>query len=135
MEPVTLVDANILIDLFTDDPAWAEWSESHLIQQARVGPVGINPVIYAEASIAYRAEVSFKAALEPLSLTQWELPFAAGFLAGKAFLEYRRSGGERRSPLPDFYIGAHAMTNNLIVLTRDPQRYRRYFPAVPLICP
>lgn len=132
---MTLVDANILIDLFTNDPAWADWSEAHLIQQALKGPVGINPVIYAEASIAYRTEASFKAALEPLRLSQWELPFAAGFLAGKAFLEYRRRGGERSSPLPDFYIGAHAMTEKSAVLTRDPQRYRRYFPTVPIICP
>lgn len=132
---MTLVDANILIDLFTGDPDWADWSAEQLAVQFSLGSVGINPIIYAESSIAYRKEQSFRSALNTLNLISWDLPYAAAFLAGKAFVKYRRSGGERRSPLPDFYIGAHAMVSKLSVLTRDPQRYRTYFPDVKLICP
>jgi len=132
---MTLVDANILIDLFTDDPVWAEWSGRELTRSAAEGMVGINPVIYAEASVAFSSQIRFDQALRPLELTRWELPYAAGFGAGKAFLAYRREGGERRSPLPDFYIGAHAAIGRLQLLTRDPRRYRKYFPGVTLICP
>jgi len=132
---MTLVDANILIDLFTDDPLWAVWSAERLIECSEAGLVGINPIIYAEASVAYRNQTAFDVALNPLDLVRWELPYAAGFRAGKAFLDYRRSGGERRSPLPGFYIGAHAAVSQLRVLTRDPTRYRRYFSEVELIAP
>ncbi len=132
---MTLVDANILIDLFTDDPTWAEWSGRELVRSSGKGIVGINPVIYAEASIAFSSRARFDEALRPLALAQWELPYAAGFAAGKAFLAYRREGGERRSPLPHFYIGAHAEVGGLRLLTRDPRRYRKYFPAVTLVSP
>lgn len=132
---MTLVDANILIDLFTDDPQWSVWSAERLIECSKVGLIGINPIIYAEASVAYRTQTAFDAALNPLSLIRWDLPYAAGFRAGKAFLDYRHNGGERRSPLPDFYIGAHAAVSKLKVLTRDPTRFRRYFPEVELIAP
>lgn len=132
---MTLVDANILIDLFTDDPEWSDWSEAQLIEQSRHGMIGINPIIYAEVSIAYRTEAAFAAALAPLGLKRWELPYSAGFRAGKAFLEYRRNGGERPLPLPDFYIGAHAEASHFSILTRDPRRFRRYFPKVELITP
>jgi len=132
---MTLVDANILIDLFTDDPQWSVWSAERLIECSEVGLVGINPIIYAEASVAFRTQTAFDAALNPLSLIRWDLPYVAGFRAGKAFLDYRRNGGERRSPLPDFYIGAHAAVSKLKVLTRDPTRFRRYFPEVELIAP
>jgi predicted nucleic acid-binding protein len=132
---MTLVDANILIDLFTDDPEWSNWSEAQLIEQSRYGLIGINPIIYAEASIAYRTEEAYEAALDPLGLTRWAMPYSAGFNAGKAFLRYRRSGGERTLPLPDFYIGAHAAVSQLRILTRDARRFRRYFPKVELITP
>lgn len=132
---MTLVDANILIDLFTDDREWAEWSAEALTRASAEGAVGINPVIYAEASIAFTTQVLFEASLCPLELTRWDLPYNAGFRAGKAFLAYRRKKGERRSPLPDFYIGAHAAENGLRLLTRDPRRYRKYFPEVDLIVP
>jgi len=132
---MTLVDANILIDLFTEDPNWSDWSEAQLIEQSRYALIGINPIIYAEASIAYRTKAAYDSALNPLCLTRWELPYPAGFRAGKAFLKYRRSGGERALPLPDFYIGAHAEVSHLKILTRDPSRFRHYFPEVELITP
>lgn len=132
---MTLVDANILIDLFTDDSEWADWSASALTDCAASGTCGINPVIYSEASIAFGTESQYEAALLPLGLLRWGLPYNAGFRAGKAFLTYRRKGGEKRTPLPDFYIGAHAEANGIQILTRDPSRYRHYFPKVRLVCP
>lgn len=132
---MTLVDANILIDLFTDDPEWAEWSARALTECADGGACGINPIIYAEASIAFGTESHYEAALLPLELLRWDLPYNAGFRAGKAFLAYRRKGGEKLTPLPDFYIGAHAESNGFQILTRDPSRYRHYFPKVHLVCP
>ena len=130
-----LVDANILIDLFTNDTEWSDWSEAQLIEQSRNGPLGINPIIYAEASIAYISESAYESALAPLGLMRWKIPYSAGFKAGKAFLEYRRNGGERLLPLPDFFIGAHADAANFKILTRDPRRFRHYFPNVELIAP
>ena len=132
---MTLVDANVLIDLMTNDPNWADWSEEQLVACAAQGDVGINPVIFAEVSVAYTTEEKFEAALGRLHLLRWELPYAAGFRAGKAFLAYRRQGGDKRSPLPDFYIGAHAEVSQYRLLTRDPRRYRSYFPSLHLICP
>ena len=132
---MTLVDANVLIDLFTEDPSWFSWSLDALTRSISDGITGINPIIYAEASVSYLAECDFASALDTLNLVWWELPYGAAFLAGKAFVSYRRNGGERRSPLPDFYIGAHAQASGLRVLTRDPTRYRTYFPDVNLICP
>lgn len=132
---MTLVDSNILIDIFTDDPDWADWSANALITSGAEGTVGINPIVYAEISVAFEVEEQFEKALQKLGLSLWELPYPAGFLAGKAFLSYRSKGGERRSPLPDFYIGAHAVTSELNLLTRDYQRYRTYFPTAKLIHP
>lgn len=132
---MTLVDSNVLIDIFTNDPAWADWSAKALTDCATEAAVGINPVIYAEVSVAFNTEQLLEASLLPLGLFRWTLPYSAGFRAGKAFLTYRRQGGDKLSPLPDFYIGAHAEVNHLQVLTRDPRRYRHYFPKVHLICP
>jgi len=132
---MTLVDANILIDLFTDDPEWGDWSAKALTDCASRGACGINPVIYAEASIAFASESLYEAALLSLGLLRWDLPYHAGFRAGKAFLAYRRQGGEKLSPLPDFYIGAHAEAKGFKILTKDPRRYRHYFSGVPLVCP
>jgi len=132
---MVLVDANILIDLFTNDPDWADWSEQALADAASHGEVLINPVIYAEVSIAFKNARRLDKALEDLEIGRSVLPYAAGFLAGKAFMEYRKRGGLKRSPLPDFYIGAHALHDGLKLLTRDPTRYRTYFPAVEVISP
>lgn len=132
---MVLIDANVLIDLFTDDPEWADWSEQALADAAGSGEVLINPIIYAEVCIAFTDARNLDTALRQTGITRVELPYPAGFLAGKAFLKYRKRGGSKRSPLPDFYIGAHAETTRLKLLTRDPRRYRTYFPKVKLICP
>ncbi len=130
-----LIDANVLIDLFTDDSEWADWSENALSEAASTGELLINPIIYAEVSIAFTVGGKLDKALEQTSIMRTELPYPAAFLAGKAFMEYRRRGGLKRSPLPDFYIGAHAQHGALSLLTRDPRRYRTYFPEVKLLCP
>lgn len=132
---MVLVDTNVLLDILTDDPGWREWSERELLRCAEFQDLAINPIIYAELAAAYRRQSELDDALDGLPLERLELPYAAGFLAGHAFGQYRRKGGERRSPLPDFYIGAHAQHQGLVVLTRDAKRYRNYFPKVRLICP
>ncbi len=132
---MVLVDANVLIDLFTDDPEWGDWSREALLEAAGRGQIGINPIIYAEVSIAFAHHAKLDAALVELALVRCELPYAAGFLAGKAFLKYRRRQGTKHAPLPDFYIGAHAEIAEFELLTRDTTRYASYFPRVQLICP
>ncbi len=132
---MVLIDANVLIDLFTNDPDWADWSEQALADAATTGELLINPIIYAEVSVAFTHARPLDDALGRAGISRVDLPYPAAFLAGKAFLEYRKRGGLKRSPLPDFYIGAHALQDRLKLLTRDPQRYRTYFPAVELICP
>jgi predicted nucleic acid-binding protein len=130
-----LVDSNVLLDIATGDPAWSEWSAEALAQAAERYPLVINPIVYAEVSIGYDKIEALDEAL-PVALYRREpLPWEAAFLAGKCFLRYRRRGGQRRSPLPDFYIGAHAAVRGLALLTRDAGRYRTYFPRVPLITP
>jgi predicted nucleic acid-binding protein len=129
-----VVDSNVLLDLFTDDPEWAAWSEAHLAEAFDAGQVVINPIVYAEISVAFERIETLEAAL-PERLRREDLPWEAAFLAGKCFLEYRRRGGMRRSPLPDFYIGAHAAVTGRALLTRDATRYRSLLPALPLICP
>jgi predicted nucleic acid-binding protein len=131
----TLVDANVLLDVLTEDAEWLDWSASMLEQAAHQGPLVINPVIYAEASIGFTRIEDLDEALPPSYYRRAELPWAAGFLAGKAFLHYRRGGGVRRAPLPVFYIGAHAAIAGLTLLTRDVRRYRKYFPTVRLSAP
>jgi len=130
-----LVDANVLIDLFTNDPGWVDWSEEALANAAGEGTLQINPIIYAEVSIAFKQATPLDRALEELRIARLDLPYPAGILAGRAFLAYRKRGGLKRSPLPDFYIGAHAVVEGLKLLTRDPNRYRTYFPNLDLICP
>lgn len=130
-----LVDSNILIDLFTDDPGWADWSAQALQRAAEQYQPAINPIIYAELAPAFQSRERLDQALAPLQFHFSTLPYAAGFLAARAYLRYRKKGGDRRSPLPDFYIGAHAASKNLPLLTRDPKRYRTYFPQVQLITP
>lgn len=128
------MDSNVLLDLFTDDPKWAPWSESRLAEAFDAGQVIINPIVYAEISVAFERIETLDDALPP-QLEREQLPWEAGFLAGKCFLAYRRRGGTRRSPLPDFYIGAHAAVTGRALLTRDPGRYRSLLPALALISP
>ena len=130
-----LVDSNVLIDIISGDAVWAAWSEAALVDAADRDDLAINPIIYAEISIAFPTERALETALRPAGLQRLPLPFGAAFVAGKAFLEYRRRGGVRTSPLPDFYIGAHAAVSGLSLLTCDAGRYRGYFPKVPLISP
>ena len=130
-----LVDANILIDIATDDPNWAKWSADALEHAGRGRQLVINPLIYAEVSVAF-SRIEDLDQLLPSGLFQREdLPWEAGFLAGKAYLGYRRRGGARTSPLPDFYISAHAAVRDYALLTRDAARYATYFPTVQLITP
>jgi predicted nucleic acid-binding protein len=130
-----LVDSNVILDILTEDQTWFEWSSGQLADCAEQGNLLINPIIYAEISIGFTQHAELDAAL-PQSFFQREpLPYEAAFLAGKAFLAYRQRGGERRSPLPDFYIGAHAMVAGHTLLTRDATRYRTYFPEMTLIAP
>jgi predicted nucleic acid-binding protein len=130
-----LVDANVILDVVTDDPRWAEWSADQLAQAADRSRLAINPIIYAEVSIGYQRIEDLDAVLSSIDFLRLPLPYTAGFLAGKCFLRYRQAGGSRRSPLPDFYIGAHAAVDSLPLLTRDARRYRTYFPTLGLIAP
>ncbi|WP_221032196.1 type II toxin-antitoxin system VapC family toxin [Actomonas aquatica] len=130
-----LVDTNVLIDVLADDPDWAEWSEAQLIAAIKQEELAINPIIYAELAVAYRTAAGLEKALKHWPLTRLELPYDAGFLAAHAFRVYRQRGGTKHRPLPDFYIGAHAQTSGLRLLTRDGSRYASYFPRVPLITP
>jgi hypothetical protein len=130
----TLVDSNVLLDLFTADPRWCDWSETQLADALDRAEILINPIIYAEISIGFERIEELERAL-PDELKREALPWEAAFLAGKCFLEYRRRGGQKRSPLPDFYIGAHAAVTGRALLTRDPQRYRSLFPRLELIAP
>ncbi len=134
MTPV-LVDANVLIDIATDDPDWAGWSTAALARAGQGARLVINPLIYAEVSVAHSRIETLDAVLPEAVFAREPLPWAAGFLAGKAFVAYRRRGGVRRSPLPDFYIGAHAAVRGYRLLTRDRARYATYFPKLALIAP
>ena len=130
-----LVDSNVLLDIATNDPNWSDWSERALAECAEHAALIINPIIYAEVSISYTTVEALEVAL-PSALYQREaLPWEAGFLAGKVFMMYRRRGGLRNSPLPDFYIGAHAAVGHLALLTRDAAGYRSYFPTVEILAP
>ena len=133
--PGTLVDSSVLLDIFTEDEEWLDWSSSMLEQAAQAGPVIINPIIYAEVSVRFPRIEDLDEALPAEHRRRAPLPWAAGFLAGHAFQKYRRSGGVRRSPLPDFYIGAHAALAGLTLLTRDARRYRNYFPTLRIVAP
>jgi predicted nucleic acid-binding protein len=131
----TLVDSNILLDVATSDPTWAEWSAMALETVANESVLAINALIYAEVSIGYGRVEELEQAIPSTMFRREPLPYEAAFLAGKVFLQYRRRGGVRGSPLPDFYIGAHAAVSDFRILTRDPRRYRTYFPTVDLIVP
>ena len=130
-----LVDSNIILDVFLDDPNWAEWSESKLVKFSSITKLFINPVVYAEVSIGFQRIEELEFALIHTGFQMLEIPKEALFLAGKAFLSYRKNKGTKRSPLPDFYIGAQAAILKMDLITRDPSRYRTYFPTVQLITP
>jgi predicted nucleic acid-binding protein len=130
-----LVDSNVLLDVATEDARWGEWSSSALARVADTDPLAINPLIYAEVSIRYETIEELEEVLPAEAFRREALPYEAGFLAGKAFLAYRRRGGRRSSPLPDFYIGAHAAVSGYRLLTRDASRYRTYYPSLDLIAP
>ncbi|KRE17920.1 DNA-binding protein [Bosea sp. Root381] len=130
-----LVDSNVLLDVMTEDPHWFAWSAQALEQAADSARLVINPVIYAEVSVRYSRIEDLDAALPKEMIEREEVPYAAAFLAGKSFLSYRRRGGAKLSPLPDFFIGAHAAVAGYRLMTRDATRYRSYFPTVQLITP
>ena len=130
-----LVDSNVLLDVMTEDPEWFSWSSDALAQAAETDILIINPLVYAEVSVRFERIEELEAALPLTFFRRDELPWEAGFLAGKCFRLYRRRGGARRSPLPDFYVGAHAAIRGHALLTRDGTRYRTYFPRLELIAP
>jgi predicted nucleic acid-binding protein len=130
-----LVDSNVLLDVATRDATWGDWSARALAECADQTTLVIDPIIYAEVSIGFSTVEGLNAALPVESYVRENLPWEAGFLAGKCFLTYRRRGGLRTTPLPDFYIGAHAAIENLALLTRDAARYKTYFPSVELLGP
>ena len=132
---MVLADSNVLLDIFGEDPAWSSWSKHVLRDALAIGAVGINPLIYAEISVRFEDRASLDAGLEELMLERLNLPYEAAFVAGRAFRRYRRAGGVRSSPLPDFFVGAHAEVADFTVLTRDVSRFRTYFPTVRLISP
>ena len=130
-----LVDTNVILDVLSDDPVWAEWSQGEMDALAMRGDLAINPVIYAEMSLAFARVEELEAFVASGEFKLLELPREALFLAGKAFLAYRGQGGTRTGVLPDFFIGAHAAVMDLPLLTRDSARYRTYFPGIQLIAP
>ncbi|MEX1043354.1 MAG: type II toxin-antitoxin system VapC family toxin [Acidimicrobiia bacterium] len=130
-----LVDTNVFLDIATRDPEWYDWSSSALAHAADRNVACINPIIYAEVSLAFDSIERLDTALPPDLYQRRPLPYAAGFLTGRAFADYRRRGGTKTTPLPDFYIGAHAAVEGLDLLTRDSRGYRTYFPTVRLIAP
>ena len=130
-----LFDTNVLLDIATVDPVWLPWSEKEVRIAAARGPILINPIIYAELAPAFATAADLDQWLDPAVFRRLPLPYAAGWIAAQAFLRYRRSGGAKTSPLPDFYIGAHAEVEGHTLVTRDAARYRTYFPNVLLIAP
>jgi hypothetical protein len=130
-----LVDSNVILDVLTEDAAWYAWSSSALERCANESTLCINPIIYAEVSIGFEKIEELEAALPPDTFRRLHLPLDAAFLAGKAFVKYRKQGGLRTSTLPDFFIGAHAAVAGLRLLTRDDRRYRAYFPTVTFVSP
>lgn len=130
-----LVDSNILLDVFVDDPEWADWSLGQLEKWGDLQPLYINPIIYAEISIGFLKIETLEEALAGSGFRMIQIPKEALFLAGKVFLQYRKKRGTKTTTLPDFFIGAHAAVAKLSLLTRDIRRYKTYFPTVELIYP
>jgi predicted nucleic acid-binding protein len=132
---VTLVDTNVLLDLATNDEAWADWSIARLEERSLRGPLLINDIIYAELSVRYARIEDLNGFIKEAGLELISIPREALFLAGKVFSQYRKAGGTRTGVLPDFFIGAHAAVSKLSLLTRDVGRYRTYFPTAALLTP
>jgi predicted nucleic acid-binding protein len=130
-----LVDTNVFVDVWTADPKWGEWSAGALARAAETDTLAVNPVIYAELSIGFETESELEQVLSGAGVRRQPLPFRAGWLAARAFAVYRRRGGQRTAPLPDFFIGAHAEAEGHVLLTRDAARIRTYFPDVRLLAP
>jgi predicted nucleic acid-binding protein len=130
-----LVDSNVILDIFLDDPKWADWSESVLSEYSVYTTLYINSIIYTEISVAFKKIEDLESALNKGGFHMLEIPKEALFLAGKVYLKYRKGKGIRKSPLPDFYIGAQAAVLGIDLITRDVARYRTYFPTVRVICP
>ena len=130
-----LVDSNVLLDVFTQNKAWFEWSSATLEQSAERDLLYINPIIYSEISVGFKRIEELESALPSDYIQRDDLPYEAAFLAGKCFLKYRKAGGAKRSPLPDFYIGAHAAIKGWSILTRDKRRYQIYFLTLRVIAP
>jgi len=130
-----LVDSNVILDIFLDDPEWADWSESALENYSEYTTLYINAIIYTEVSVGFKKIEELESALHKGGFQILEIPREALFLAGKAYLKYKRVKGTKKSPLPDFYIGAQAAVLDLDLITRDDGRYRTYFPTVRIICP
>jgi predicted nucleic acid-binding protein len=130
-----LVDTNVLVDVLQNDPQWADWSIGQLRAQAQLHELAINPVIYAELSLSFSTFEALDGAVDTMELAMREVPRPALFLAGRAYLQYRRRGGAKAQVLPDFYIGAHAAVEGWSLLTRDASRFRTYFPSLEVIAP
>ena len=130
-----LVDTNVLVDVLQNDPQWADWSMAQLQAQSKVHRLSINPIIYAELSLTFSTVEALDAVISCMELDLLDIPKPALFLAGKAFVQYRRGGGARTNVLADFFIGAHAAVSGLPVLTRDMRRYQSYFPSINLVTP
>jgi len=130
-----LVDTNVLVDVLQDDPEWAEWSVQQLRAQSQIHRLIINPIVYAELSVTFATIEALDKVLDQMELEIVQLSKPALFLAGQAFLKYRRGGGTKTNVLSDFFIGAHAAVLRVPVLTRDVTRYKHYFPGLKLICP
>lgn len=135
LSPPTLVDSCVLIDVLANDPDWAEWSLEKLDVLGQQAPLVINPIILAEISPRFDRTADLDAALQLLPIRREALPWDAAYLAGQAFKIYRTAKGAKRSPMPDFYIGAHALVGNMRLLTRDAVRFQTYFPKLNIISP
>ena len=133
--PATLVDSNIILDIVTEDAEWLDWSADALERSAEAGRLVINPIVYAEVAAGFTTVEDLDDSVPDDYFTREPLPWDAAFLAGQAFLKYRKQGGARLHPLPDFYIGAHAAIAGYTLLTRDARRYRTYFPKLRLVAP
>jgi predicted nucleic acid-binding protein len=131
----TFVDSNVLIDSLDAGSAWRPWADDAIADALEEGPLFVNQIVYAEVSVGFRSIEDCDRVLRSRWVELVPIPWPASFLAGRAFVDYRGRGGAKRSPLPDFFIGAHAAVEGLRLLTRDPSRYRTYFPTVELIAP
>jgi predicted nucleic acid-binding protein len=130
-----LVESSTLLDVITADPDWSQWSINQIENAWADGAVFIDPIVYAEISIRFSRIEELESSIRESGLIWSEIPKEALFLAGKAFMSYRRAGGSRNRPLPDFFIGAHAAVSDLVLITRDPERVRTYFPKLRILCP